>query len=274
MIPYEDFGGHGPVLHFAHPNAYPPATFRGFLEPLTSDYHVLAMAQRPLWPGSDPAEFQDWALFADDLLDFLDQQGLSSVIGVGHSLGAVATMFAARRQPERFRALVLIEPVFMPRELLQQVPDGSDGLTHSPMAKIARKRRRSWPSRDAAFTHFRSKNVFQRWSDAALRDFIHAGLRPDGDDVSLVYPPEWEAQIYSHIPVTVWDEVPHLTQPTLAIRAAESDTLFSPAWQLWQSLQPEAQFVELPDAGHMVPLERPAVVAETILSFLRGLPRL
>ena len=115
MIPYEDFGGTGPLLHFAHPNAYPPAVFRQFLQPLTADYDVLAMAQRPLWPGSRPDEMHDWQLFADDLVDFLADHDLHGIIGVGHSLGAVATMMAAVGQPQLFRALVLIEPVFLPR---------------------------------------------------------------------------------------------------------------------------------------------------------------
>ena len=34
------------------------------------------------------------------------------VIGVGHSIGATVTLRAAIRQPERFRALILLDPAF------------------------------------------------------------------------------------------------------------------------------------------------------------------
>lgn len=272
MIPYEEFGGDGPLLHFAHPNAYPPATFRQFLRPLTARYHVLGMAQRPLWPHSDPALLQDWSLFADDLLAFLDEQQIAEVIGVGHSLGGVATMLAARRQPERFRALVLIEPVFLPRPLLQQLQAQGPRRENTPMAQVALKRRREWPSRDAAFQHFREKDVFGRWSDTALADFVAAGLRPlDGGGVGLAFPPEWEAQIYNNIPLNVWEELPLLEVPTLAVRGEKSDTLFPEAWALWQILQPEATFVELPGLGHMAPMEQPELVAGEVLSYLAGL---
>ena len=66
-IQFEDFGGQDPVLHFAHPNAYPPTCFTPLLLPLTKDYHVIAMHHRPLWPGSKPEEFESWQVIADDL---------------------------------------------------------------------------------------------------------------------------------------------------------------------------------------------------------------
>ena len=62
--------------------------------------------------------------------------------------------------------------------------------------------------------------------------------------------------------------IAQLTQPTLAIRAAESNTLFPQAWTHWQKLQPDATFVELPDCGHMLTLERPSQTANIILNYL------
>ena len=81
-------------------------------------------------------------------------------------------------------------------------------------------------------------------------DYINDGLvTNEVGEVTLVFTPEWEARIYGHLPLTVWDDIPRLTQPTLAIRGSESDTLSAKSWALWQTLQPGAQFVELPDLG-------------------------
>ena len=58
-IPHTDFGGRGPTLHFSHPNAYTPGSFRPFLAPLTAHFHVLAAHHRPLWhlsPGYGAAD--------------------------------------------------------------------------------------------------------------------------------------------------------------------------------------------------------------------------
>ena len=53
-VPWIDWGGDGPWLHFAHANGIPPATYRSLIAPLAEQFHVVSMEARPLWPGSDP----------------------------------------------------------------------------------------------------------------------------------------------------------------------------------------------------------------------------
>lgn len=268
-IPFIDFGGNGRILHFAHPNAYPPAGFHQFLEPLTADYHVYAIEHRPLWPGSRPEEMTGWRIIADDLIRFFDQMGWQQVIGVGHSLGAVATLYAAVSRPDLFSHLILIEPVMLPPAILQKFAENPEVGVFSKMVDGALKRRKRWASREVAFERFRRKSVFNRFSDEALWDYVNSATRDAGNgSFELVFPREWEARFYAMPPQTVWEAVKHLTQPTLAIRAAETDTVFPQAWQLWQELQPNATFVELPDCGHMLTLERPSQVAAIIQNYL------
>lgn len=273
-IPGHDFGGDGPALHFAHANAYPPECYRAFLAPLTAVYHVHAIHHRPLWPGSRPDELRDWDTIAADMLRYLDEQELDEVVGVGHSLGAVVTMLAALQQPARFRALVLIEPVFLLPDLLQAVAAQPEAAFEMPLVQIALNRRDRWPNLQTAFDHLRSKSVFAGWSDAVLWDYVQFGLRNAADGtVELRYPARWEAQFYATPPLQVWDQVQRITQPTLAIRGAGSDTLASPAWRLWQERQPLATFVEVPDVGHMLPMERPFSLAAQILDYLQQVAR-
>ena len=54
MIPFQNFGGQGEVLHFAHANAYPPGCYQQLLKPFQKHFQVIAMHQRPLWPESEP----------------------------------------------------------------------------------------------------------------------------------------------------------------------------------------------------------------------------
>lgn len=273
-IPYLDFGGNGRPLHFVHANGYPPGSYRLFINELLLHYRVLAMQQRPLWPHSNPIAMTNWHLFADDLIHFFEQQGLQNVIGVGHSLGGVATMFAALRRPELFRALILIEPVFLPPHILQMAAVNPDAATLMPLVESALRRRNHWHSRQDAFNRFRRKEVFRRWSDEALWDYVNHALSPnDAGDYTLAYSREWEAQIYSHPPLTVWEDIPRLTHPTLGIRAAASDTIYPEPWLLWQQLQPSATFVQIEEAGHMVTMERPSPLAAVILNWLEtGIP--
>ncbi len=268
-IPFHDFGGDGPILHFAHSNGYPPACFRQMIEPLTRYYHVLGVYHRPLWPDTNPEELTDWRQIADDLIQFFEQEGLQNVIGVGHSLGAVATMFAAVKRPELFRALVLIEPVFLLPTVLEMVKANPALGESLPLVQSARRRRTRWQNRQEAFDRFRRKKVFRRWSDEALWDYVNNTVAETADGAVLIYRPEWEARFYTLPPFGVWEALPQVTQPTLAIRGTETDTLFPEAWTLWQECQPGAMFVEIEEAGHMVPMERPLQVSETILSWLK-----
>lgn len=272
-IPCHDFGGNdnGRLIHFAHSNGFPPACFQQMINPLLPQYRVIGMHHRPLWPNSQPEELTDWNVVADDMIRFFDQEKLRGVVGVGHSLGAVATMFTALKRPDLFRALVLIEPVFLPPHLLEMVAAHPDAANHIPLVDTARRRRNNWPNRQAAFDHFRAKDAFTRWSDAALWDYVNGALVERNGAVHLAYRREWEARFYSRPPTTVWDDIPRLTHPTLAIHGADSNAIVTPSWQRWQQLQPDATFVELADSGHMVTMERPDAVAGAIINFLEML---
>ena len=110
-----DFGGNGRPLHFLHANGYPPVCYKSFFELLQTQYHIFGMLLRPLWKDAKPEEISKWHPFSDDLLQFLDSTTTAPVIGVGHSIGAIVTLRAALRDPAKFRALVLLDPVlFVP----------------------------------------------------------------------------------------------------------------------------------------------------------------
>ena len=269
-IPSEDFGGGGQLLHFAHANAYPPRTYRAFLGLLSNSFRVLAIKHRPLWGHARSTDLISWDQIAQDIITFCDQNKLHGIIGIGHSLGSVTTMMAAHERPDLFRTLVLIEPVFLPPAVLSQLEGGDmDGRTHWPWVAAALKRRNHWSSRSEAFNHFRRKKVFSRWSDEVLSDYINSGLRINKEgNFELTYPREWEARIYALPPTDVWNIIPKIKQPTLAIRGFDSETLGAAAWSLWQTSQPQATFIELPRSGHLVPMERPGYLAEVILDFL------
>ena len=269
-IPFHDFGGTGSILHFAHANGFPPESYRSFVAGLLPTCRVLGIRQRPLWPNSQPEELDSWEILANDLIHFLDQEGLEGVIGVGHSVGAVATMIAAQKRPLLFSKLILIEPVFLLPSLLKMITGNSEAAFHLPLVKTTLRRRTRWASRQDAFDGFRSKPFFKRWSDEALWEYINVGLHEDNDGVSLTYSREWEARIYARPPTMVWDYIPHISHPTLAFRGVDSDTIMPQVWDLWQEQQPQATFVEMAEVGHMIPMERPLPLAKLMLDWVKN----
>jgi pimeloyl-ACP methyl ester carboxylesterase len=293
-----DFGGDGPVIHLAHANGFPPATYRLLADSLinpssTADphYHVVGLPARPLWPdevrwaparkpwadrwpGSRPESAPTWRPLADDLIQTLDDRGLHGIYGVGHSLGGVLTMWAAIRRPDLFRAVVLIDPVILPPAVLwaMRLMRALGLRGRQPLVQGALRRRRTWPSRQACYEHLRDKPLFARWPDVALWDYVEAGTKIGaGGQAELVYPPEWEAHIFATTPADVWRDVPRLRTPTLVIRGEHSDTFRPEAQARMARLMPDARFLVISDAGHLVPMERPAETGEAIRSFLDSL---
>jgi len=275
---FHDFGGDGPIIHLAHANGFPPGSYRPLAETLTDHYHVIGLPSWPLRPDSQLKD-PDWHPLADDLIRGLDHLSLDGalglspggIIGVGHSMGGVLTLWAAVRRPDLFRAVVLIDPVFLPPAWLWAVRLlRLLGLQRRlPLVRGALRRRRTWPSRQACYEHYRDKRIFATWPDASLRAYAEAGTRERaGGQVELVYPPEWEAHIFATTPTDVWRAVPRLCVPALVIRGEHSDTFRPESQARMERLVPQARFVVIPDAGHMAPMERPAETGATIRDFL------
>ena len=170
--PYFALNQTGEPLHFLHANGYPPACYHSFLELLKTQYHVFGMLLRPLWEDSDPNDIKDWKPFSEDLLQFLAMKP-SPVIGVGHSIGAVVTLRAALRDPGKFLALVLIDPVlFVPGFLVKWHVVRALGLGDRlhPLIQAAKKRRRTFDELETVYHRYRGRSVFRYLSDETLRD--------------------------------------------------------------------------------------------------------
>ncbi|MBN1178429.1 MAG: alpha/beta hydrolase [Anaerolineae bacterium] len=266
-----DFGGDGPVLHLAHANGIPPATYRVIARHLTDHYHVIGLPARPLWPDSRPEQMPSWHPMACDLTAGLDGLGLRGIVGVGHSMGGVATMWASIARPDLFHAVVLIDPVILPPAVLRtlRVMRGLGLRTRQPLVQGALRRRRTWPSRQDCYAHYQGRGIFAAWPDDSLRAYVDAGTRTRSDgSVELIYPPEWEAHIFATAPADVWQDVPYLKPPTLVVYGERSDTFRATSQRHMARRAPHTRFAVIPTAGHMVPLERPAQTAEEILRFL------
>lgn len=275
-IPHFDLGGGGQPLHFLHANGYPPECYEPFFKFLQTQYHVFGMHLRPLWQDSKPQELKTWHPLSDDLLQFLASRGNAPVIGVGHSIGAIVTLRAALRDPHKFKALVLIDPVlFVPRFIFMWKVIQLFGLADRlhPLIAGARKRRRTFSDLDMVFHRYRHRQVFRYMSDENLRIYIDGITRKTGDGFELLYAPDWEAQIYrtGMQDFDLWRGLPNLAVPVLFIRGAETDTFLEPAARLVQRKQPRAWVEALDKTTHLLPLERPQEVFDSMQVFLNSL---
>ena len=277
-IPHFDYGGDGAPLHFLHANGYPPDCYKPLFELLSTKYHLFGMMLRPLWDDSKIEELDDWHPLSDDLLRFLTTSRLGPAIGVGHSVGGIVTLRAALRDPGKFRALILLDPVlFVPSSLVTWNLIRALGLGNKLHPKIvgALKRRSTFDNLDMAFRGYRSREIFRYMSDENLRSYIEGITKPGSDgSFELIYSREWEAHIYLTAlrDLDLWDELPKLKIPTLIIRGAETDTFLEKAATLVKKKNQKIQIKTLEKSTHILPLERPQEVFNLMRAFLSGIP--
>ncbi|MBV6393480.1 MAG: 2-succinyl-6-hydroxy-2,4-cyclohexadiene-1-carboxylate synthase [Anaerolineales bacterium] len=276
-----DLGGDGEPLHFLHANGYPPECYQPLFERLQAQYRVFGMKLRPLWDGAtpNPNGLKSWHPFSDDLLRFLSRRETDPVIGVGHSIGGIVTLRAAMREPKRFRALILLDPVFfIPPIMLMwkfALALGVADRVYLPTS-AALKRRREFDELESVFQKYRRLPVFRFMSDAGLKDYINGITTPqEGGGFKLVYPPEWEAHIYrvSLNDFDLWRGLPKLNAPTLIIRGAETDTFLRSAERLVKIRNPKIRIHTMQNATHILPLEHPQETAEIMDDFISTLKR-
>jgi pimeloyl-ACP methyl ester carboxylesterase len=196
------------------------------------------------------------AMLAADAARVLDERGVPSAHVVGLSMGAAVALELAVRMPSRVRSLVLVGG-----------GAGGPSMTVAPPLRVASaaglivgetvRNRRLWPAaglfserfradhpdRVAAFMPYFSRHLAPPWTSAAQMLAVSCFSR----DRSL------------H----------RVRAPTLVVHG-EEDVMVPPAnaRRLAAGI-PEAELRLVPGVGHAVPLERPEMVAETLVGWVR-----
>lgn len=263
-----------PQVCIGHGNGFPPEMYQPLAQALGVDYPAICLPARPWWPDSDPNAIKDWSFLAHDLAEGLEAHDLAPIIGVGHSMSGVGLAMAAAKYPTLFRAIILIDPVFLPPlwvSLGRLLRYFRQPFKH--MVEGTLRRRREWPNRQAAYDHFRKRSLFQNCSDEMVRLYAEGITRPlnpsepDGT-MTLAYPPEWEARIFGHMSYNQWRYPKKITVPCLLIAGANSDTFLPPAQAAWGKRRPDIPLIKITEAGHLVPFEQPEASAAAIRAFL------
>jgi pimeloyl-ACP methyl ester carboxylesterase len=272
---YLDWGGNGPSAHFLHGNGFCAGTYVPFIQFLIEDLRIIASDVR----GHGASNFagigrvRNWEIFAQDLQAIVSATARPPIIGMGHSLGAVATCIAAATYPTLFSAIVLVDPVFlMPRRLAVIAGMRALGLGgRLPRVRAARRRRKTFRSKAEALRLFLSgRGIFKTWSSEFVEAYLECGLlEKDSNTAVLTCDPELEAQIFESIPLKVWRYVRRIHCPVLAIRGEQSDVFLAEAADRFQRTAPQAEVVTIEGTGHFPTMEKPEECAEAIRRFLR-----
>jgi pimeloyl-ACP methyl ester carboxylesterase len=259
-----------PPLLISHATGFCGHAYAPVAAALGDRFRSLAMDHRghgatPAPPGWEVGDGVDWRRFGDDTLAVaraIDAPG--QIVGFGHSMGGASLLMAAYNEPLLFDRLVLFEPIARPPA---EAPIDASGW---PIVLGARRRKRRFPSFQAAFENFSRKPPLSLMTPESLRGYVEHGLRPVADGgVELCCPPELEAAIFVLGPNNgVWDLLPDVDVPVLVVAGAfEPDQPSASAAEIAERL-PRGELVVLPEQGHLGPFSHPSEVAGVVSAFV------
>jgi len=133
----------------------------------------------------------------------LAQRYEAPVILVGHSMGGILSLLAARKRPDLVRCVVLLDsPVVAGWRaqflLLSKLLRWES--KRSP-AHASARRRNAWPDREAVYQHYAAKPMFAAWPERVLRDYVEHGVTAAASGgVTLRFTREAETAVYRTIP--------------------------------------------------------------------------
>jgi len=263
------FRGERPTVLLTHATGFHARSWDEVVRRL-GDRHVITVDQRG-HGRSDKRAIEHWDVFGSDLAAVVRHFDLVDVIGVGHSMGGHAAVDAAALLPDRFRGLLIIDPVIAaPESYAQGGWTTPDGEPH-PIAK----RKNAFASVDEMFARFEDRHPYSLFERQVLRDYCEWGLlpAPDGDGFVLACPPAIEASVYmtSRTNGTIHEHVRKVEAPVKILRAPPAETLdqmnfaSSPTWPGLVHEFPNATERVLADLTHFIPMQAPHLVAEKIL---------
>jgi pimeloyl-ACP methyl ester carboxylesterase len=139
------------------------------------------------------------------------------------------------------------------------------------MAERARRRRDTFPDRQAMYDHFHGRGAFKDWQDDYLRAFVqHGAVELADGSVTLASPTDVEAEMYMQIfTLTEWQKVHDCPVPVLSIYGDESGRFIpgqdpaAAAKQLFTNVEVRIQ----EHSTHSGPMEHPALFEAAIREF-------
>ena len=236
---------------------------------LSANYKVYMIDQRNHGrsPNSDKHSYE---VLTDDLAGFFDQHKIEKAIVMGHSMGGKTAMRFAADYPERVEKLIVVDIVPKDYFLLN---DESQYFLHKNILQAML---------EINFSRMESRKevenyLLERIDSSPVVQFLLKNVHRNKENKQF----EWRLNVpvlYDNLDEIIsgvnekWfeDRLPIFNYPVLFIKGADSNYILPEDYKTIRHIYPEAQIVEIPNAGHWLHAEQPQLFMEAIINFLNN----
>lgn len=260
VISYSDEGS-GPAVILLHSSGSSSAQWRALSAVLKDRYRVLAVdlhdyGQTSPWSGDTAMNLSNEAQLLEPIMEMVE--GKPHL--VGHSHGGAVSMIAALQNPDKIASLTLIEPVMF--AILGQLGDKTGELEEiRSVSDPFRKLVKAGALEDAA------RIFVDYWSGTGAWD----SMRPERQPKILATIPkimeEFDALYNEPTNISAYGS---FKMPVILIKGGATRSPTAKIIEFLSSALPDAQYKEIPGAGHMSPITHPNEVNAAIEGFLEN----
>ena len=270
----------GEAIVFLHGFPESHRTWREIAPALAGDYFVVCPDQRGFAGADKPDGVENYRTdrIVEDLIALADALDLGRFTLVGHDWGGAVAWFAALRHPDRIKRLVIVNA---PHPLLFQKSLIEDADQRAASQYITAFRN---PAMERGLEAMGLENFYARTFAS------HADISKVSDEERAAYLADWGApgaltamlnwyrasEILVPAPgeaveAPAWTTLPFpvLKVPTLVVWALRDTALLPVQLDGLDALVADLSIVEVPDAGHFIPWEKPGPVIRAIEEFMR-----
>jgi pimeloyl-ACP methyl ester carboxylesterase len=260
-IALHDLGGDGPPLLMVHATGMHGMLWKPVADALHGHFRCWAPDLRGHGDSTPPpAPPHDWLGFRRDIVAVVDHLGMWGGLAVGHSMGGANLMATAATHPGIFGALWVFEPA-----VAMEAPP-VDGPSNESVV-IASRRRPVFPSKQAAIDRYGSRPPMDCYTPEALEIYVDHGFRElDDGTVQLKCLPEVEAGVFDGFRRSGVDRLLFdVDCPVFVAGGVNPDRTGRSMGASMVERLPHGVEVELPGVNHFAPMQKPDVVARSIL---------
>lgn len=265
-------------LALSHGNGLAINAYLPFWLPLADEFDLVVFDIRNHGenPLHDPAA-HNWDHFARDMGEIFTginaAFGDKPIIGIFHSLSAVAALLYAVNNGAPWTALALFDPpLYPPHGHLLQPLEQAD---MDDRARRTRRRPERYDAPEQFAEQLRRGPLFAGWVTGAHQLFAESTLKNDGaGGWVLRNPRDLEAHVYeTNVDPTIWPRVREVACPMILIGGDPAHPFATPPAPSCKAIHDEygVDYVMIPNTTHFLQIERPDACRRALKDFVARL---